>query len=559
MIKKTILSVLALVCFISVASAQGDFSAEGDAQSSPQSAGTMISRAGSLYVMTSDSRARVYVDGALMGLSGRAIRGIAPGIHNILVKGDSSRFETKANIVFDANNSFVMRVRLVPQGSISIDAPEDTEVSILHRNDNSETPILARGGDTIEGLPLGEYRLVASMPGFEAEEAILRVEQGRFTSYTPFASLAMKSQPESEVSIELASEPLSAPKPDTYHSMKASSVARMLDVQCASYSISSRKVSQGEFEALMGYNPSAIIDEKSPVDNVSWFDALIYCNALSIKENLVPVYAINDVVHQGKSVINAKVSADWGASGYRLANEEEWECAAFRIALGEGEEWLWDSVELEGGAMKVTRDLQSQSLGDASINTSRSARAASEQAQGLGFRVARKSLAGTALASEKKLVEPSDKNAFVKWSAGAGASILTPPLEVLLAPLYNISAFMEIISIYYNDSCFAYGVSFGLGYTFEFPRSSYNPLINYPYRGDLHVWPYLSILAGWDFSFNNQLDSLLVGVGLEGLLGTYAYLIAYESTYFGIALSFHLDARILALAGASLRATLRLW
>ena len=68
--------------------------------------------------------------------------------------------------------------------------------------------------------------------------------------------------------------------------------------------------------------------EKRPVEKVSWYDAVYFCNALSGKEGLTQAYTITIKTVEEGSISSATVDLVKGANGYRLPTEAEWEYAA---------------------------------------------------------------------------------------------------------------------------------------------------------------------------------------------------------------------------------------
>jgi formylglycine-generating enzyme required for sulfatase activity len=98
------------------------------------------------------------------------------------------------------------------------------------------------------------------------------------------------------------------------------------EIYLSSFWIMKTEVTQAEWTAIMGSNPSNFIGDKAPVEHVSWFEALEFANALSRKDGLQIVYHMN----------KGDGTCDFGKNGWRLPTEAEWEYAAMGGKESEG-------------------------------------------------------------------------------------------------------------------------------------------------------------------------------------------------------------------------------
>lgn len=106
------------------------------------------------------------------------------------------------------------------------------------------------------------------------------------------------------------------------------------------------EVVQGDYNLVMGQNPSSRKDESLPVTNLTWYDALVYANLRSQREGLTPCYSWTSSTKDpvGRVVSMENLAWDQNATGFRLPTLEEWQALAGAVPTSTDQAWVFENA-----------------------------------------------------------------------------------------------------------------------------------------------------------------------------------------------------------------------
>ncbi len=168
----------------------------------------------------------------------------------------------------------------------------------------------AIGRKSFSDIPIGTYELVVNNDGYKSHKETIR--------------LTIDNTVQKQISLEEGSD-----IPDTFVFVQGGTFQMgsndgdddekpVHSVTVSDFYIGKYEVTQAEWQEVMGNNPSFFKGDNNPVEQVTWYDVVDFCNKKSRKDGLEEVYS--------GSAKNIK--CDFSKNGYRLPTEAEWEYAA---------------------------------------------------------------------------------------------------------------------------------------------------------------------------------------------------------------------------------------
>jgi len=162
------------------------------------------------------------------------------------------------------------------------------------------------GMKILKDVPVGEYEVICKVDGYKTKTKEVKIELNK----TITIDLKMEEGsdiPDNIVFVKGGTFQMGSNDGDNDEEP-------IHTVTVSDFYIWKHEVTQKEWKEIMGDNPSYFKGDDLPVEKVSWYDAVEFCNKKSDKDGLMRCYSGS--------------KCDFNANGYRLPTEAEWEYAS---------------------------------------------------------------------------------------------------------------------------------------------------------------------------------------------------------------------------------------
>jgi formylglycine-generating enzyme required for sulfatase activity len=268
-----------------------------------------------LAINTTPSNTDIYINNEKLSNNSKEV---SPGRYKIEVKKEGYFDDSRTIDVVKGKNvteSFTLKQKT---GKLQF-AVQPMEAQVTLKKDG-KTIENWTGSKMKSNLPVGEYKITASLSGYKTKtrECTLELDkttQINITLEKGTTNLANGSDLRNGLNnmIFVKGGTFQMGSNNGYSNEKPVHSVTVSDFYIGKY-----EVSQKEWKEIMGSNPSYWKGDNLPVENVSWYDAVEFCNKKSNKEGLTRCYT-----GSGKNT-----KCNFNANGYRLLTEAEWEYAS---------------------------------------------------------------------------------------------------------------------------------------------------------------------------------------------------------------------------------------
>ena len=297
---------------------------------------------GSLEVVSSPSGAEVRIDGVMRGRTPSAPFKLSAGKHQVQIGGVCHQVETR-DIDMPRGKSHRLEVSLEPRPAGLRVVAKDRRGDVIQGEVLVDARPLGPTGKTykvdlcakaleVRHSSLGVWRSPLRLTERETTKVVAQFEgAGGLTKRAPKASV-----PKGFVRVEAGTFTMGSPRHEAWRVFDEGPQRKVTITR--PFALKRTEVTQSEWLQVMGTRPSkhAGCGGECPVEQVNFFEALAYANALSKKEGLHECYALSGCwgkPGQGtygclNAEVKAKGESPLACTGYRLPTEAEWEYAA---------------------------------------------------------------------------------------------------------------------------------------------------------------------------------------------------------------------------------------